>query len=60
VTLPVQVLYALGVVALMAVAFYLWRRRVEAGRERAWVGEFSFGDVVRRRRAEEALEVAAR
>jgi hypothetical protein len=59
-TLPSLFLWALGVVALASLVLYAWRRRVESARERAWVGEFSFGDVVRRRRAEEALEVAAR
>lgn len=58
-TLPGFVLWALGSIALASAALFVWRRRIEAGRERDWVGEFSFGDVVRRRRAEEALEVAA-
>jgi hypothetical protein len=58
-TLPSLFLWALAVVALASVALYAWRRRVESARERAWVGEFSFGDVVSRRRAEEALNVAA-
>lgn len=58
-TLPGFVLWALGAIAFASVALFVWRRRVEAGRERDWVGEFSFGDVVRRRRANEALEVAA-
>ena len=49
----------LGAVALASVAFFVWRQRLESARERNWVGEFSFGDVVRRRRADEALEVAA-
>jgi hypothetical protein len=59
VTLPGFVLWALAAIALASVALFVWRRRIEAGRERDWVGEFSFGDVVRRRRAKEALEVAA-
>jgi uncharacterized membrane protein len=59
-TLPSLFLWALGFIALVAVALYAWRRRIDSVRERAWVGEFSFGDVVRRRCAEEALEVAAR
>jgi hypothetical protein len=59
-TLPNIFLWAIAVVALASGALYLWRRRVESARERAWVGEFSFGDVVSRRRAEEALNVAAR
>jgi hypothetical protein len=58
-TLPGFVLWALAAIAFASVALFVWRRRVEAGRERDWVGEFSFGDVVRRRRANEALEVAA-
>ena len=59
-TLPSLFLWGLGFIALASVALYAWRRRIDSVRERAWVGEFSFGDVVRRRRAEEALEVAAR
>ena len=58
-TLPSLFLWAIGGVVLASLILYAWRRRVESARERAWVGEFSFGDVVRRRRAEEALEVAA-
>ena len=54
--LPGFVLWALAGVALASVAAYVWRRKIDAARERAWVGEFSFGDVVRRRRAKEALE----
>ena len=60
ITLPAMFLWGLGAVALGCVALYLWRRRLESARERNWVGEFSFGDVVARRRDEEALEVAAR
>jgi membrane protein implicated in regulation of membrane protease activity len=56
VTVPWYVLGALAVVALVSVALYLWRRRLDAARERAWVGEFSFGDVVGRMRAREALD----
>ena len=59
-TLPALFQLGLGAVALGCVALYLWRRRLESARERNWVGEFSFGDVVARRRNEEALEVAAR
>jgi hypothetical protein len=55
-TLPGFVLWALAVVALVSISLYVWRRKVDAARERAWVGEFSFGDVVRRRRAKEALD----
>jgi hypothetical protein len=60
ITLPSLFLWGLAAIALSIVALSLWRRRIDSARERAWVGEFSFGDVVRRRRAEEALEVAAR
>jgi hypothetical protein len=58
ITLPGLVLWGLAVIALAAIALVLWRRRVEATRERAWVGEFSFADVVRRRHAAEELELA--
>ena len=59
-TLPAMFQVGLGAVALGCVALYLWRRKLESARERNWVGEFSFEDVVRRRREDEALEVAAR
>jgi hypothetical protein len=59
ITLPGFVLWGLAAAALATVALVIWRRRVEAARERAWVGEFSFGDVVRRRHAAEELELAA-
>ena len=49
---------ALG--ALMWVAVYLWRRRIEKARERAWVGAFSFRDEVVRMHAREALDHPAR
>jgi hypothetical protein len=49
---------SLAVVGLMGVALYIWRRRVEAARERAWVGAFSFGDVVARMRARETRQIA--
>jgi Flp pilus assembly protein TadB len=53
---PVALLAAAAaVVAVACVVLYVWRRRVEAARERAWVGAFSFGDVVERMRAREAL-----
>ena len=58
VTLPGVVIWGLAAVALAAVALVIWRRRVDAARERAWVGEFSFADVVARRRAAEELELA--
>jgi hypothetical protein len=57
---PSYVLYALGVVALVWVGLYLWRRKLDAAREKAWVGEFSFGDVVGRMKARDALDRAAR
>jgi membrane protein implicated in regulation of membrane protease activity len=47
---------AIAVVAVTSISYVLWRRRVEAARERAWVGSFSFGDVVARRRAEAAKQ----
>jgi membrane protein implicated in regulation of membrane protease activity len=49
---------SLAVVALASLALYVWRRRVESARERAWVGQFSFGDVVSRMRAREALDLS--
>jgi len=60
ITLPGLVIWGLAVVALAAIALVFWRRRVEASRERAWVGGFSFGDVVRRRDAAEEVELATR
>ena len=45
---------AIAVIAVTSISYVVWRRRVEAARERAWVGSFSFGDVVARRRAEAA------
>jgi ABC-type polysaccharide transport system permease subunit len=60
ITLPAVFQLGLAAVALACVAFSLWRHKLESARERNWVGEFSFGDVVRRRHAEEAVEVAAR
>ena len=53
---PSYVIYALVVIAIVCVGLYIWRRRLDAARERAWVGEFSFGDVVDRMRAREALD----
>lgn len=52
------VLYALGVIALVSVGLYLWRRKLDAAREKAWVGEFSFGDVVGRMKARDAHDRA--
>jgi 4-amino-4-deoxy-L-arabinose transferase-like glycosyltransferase len=46
----------LALIALTCVALYIWRRRVDDARERAWVGAFSFGDVVASMRAREALD----
>jgi membrane protein implicated in regulation of membrane protease activity len=46
----------LGLVALTCVALYIWRRRTDTARERAWAGAFSFGDVVASMRAREALD----
>ena len=45
-------------VVVMSVVAIAWRRHVEAERERAWNGSFSFAEVVNRRRAEEALRRA--
>ena len=58
ITLPGFVIWGIAGVALASVALVVWRRKIEAARERAWVGEFSFGDVVARRRAAEELELA--
>ena len=49
----------LTLVASAAVGIVVHMRRVEAARERAWVGSFSFGDVVARRRAEELASKGA-
>jgi hypothetical protein len=46
----------LALVALTCVALYVSRRRVDEARERAWVGAFSFGDLVASMRAREALD----
>jgi hypothetical protein len=48
----------LAVVAFGCLALVVWRRRVEATRERAR-GSFTFGDAVRRKRAKDALELSA-
>ena len=58
-TLPAFVLWAGAGLVVAAVALSLWRRKLDAARERAWVGQFSFGDVVRRRRARDGLERGA-
>ena len=47
------------ITTIALVARSAWRRRTQAGLERAWVGAFSFGDVVDRMRAKEALQAAA-
>ena len=57
-TVPSYVLWALGLIATVSVALFLWRRRLDAAREKAWVGEFSFGDVVGRMKARDALDRA--
>ena len=49
-----------ALVALTSIALYLWRRRIEKARERAWVGAFSFRDEVVRMHAREALDHPAR
>ena len=56
VTAPWYVLAALAVIAVVSLGLYAWRRRLDKAREREWVGEFSFGDVVDRMRAREALD----
>ena len=43
---------AIAVIALVAIGWYARSRRIDAARERAWEGSFSFADVVTRRRAE--------
>jgi hypothetical protein len=57
-TVPSYLLWALGVLAIISVALSVWRRRLDAAREEAWVGEFSFGDVVGRMKARDALDRA--
>lgn len=46
----------LTLTTLLTVALYIWHRRVEHARERAWVGTFSFGDMIESMRAREALD----
>lgn len=58
VAVPSYVLWALGLIALISVALFFWRRRLDEAREKAWVGEFSFGDVVGRMKARDALDRA--
>jgi uncharacterized membrane protein YhaH (DUF805 family) len=49
----------LVLLAMVPVAIAVHMRRVEAARERAWVGAFSFGDVTARLRAKELLAASA-
>ena len=58
VTLPSWVLVGIAAAVLVAIGLVIWRRRLDTERERAWVGEFSFGDVVRRRQVAEELKAA--
>ena len=44
------------VIALTTAALIVWRRRVQASRERAWTSEFSFASVVVKMRAREAAQ----
>ena len=48
----VAVWVAIAVISLVAIGVYARSRRIDAARERAWEGSFSFADVVTRRRAE--------
>ena len=50
----------LTLAALTSIALYVWRRRINDARERAWVGTFSFGDIIASMRAREALDHPAR
>jgi hypothetical protein len=54
----VMVWAALGVVSLACLVLYLWRRRLEAARERAWVGSFSFADAVAAMHARETQQAS--
>lgn len=45
-----------AVIALTTAALIIWRRRVQASRERAWTNEFSFASVVVKMRAREAAQ----
>ena len=49
---------SLCVVVLASFALFAWRRHVEATRERAWTGAFSFANVVARRREEDGVRRA--
>ena len=46
----------LVVITLATVALIVWRRRVQAARERGWTGEFSFASVDVTKRAREAAQ----
>jgi hypothetical protein len=53
--------WLVGVLAVIVVAsllVFIRRRRVDAARERAWTGSFSFASVVARRHEEETLRRA--
>jgi 4-amino-4-deoxy-L-arabinose transferase-like glycosyltransferase len=50
----------LTLTALTCIALYIWRRRIDRARERAWVGSFSFGDMIASMRAREAMDHPAR
>jgi hypothetical protein len=47
---------SLAVLAATPVVLYAWRRRVEAAKQTAYVGAFTFGDAVDRMRARERAE----
>ena len=49
-----------ALVAVISVALYIWRRSVERARERAWIGSFSFGDMLASMRARQAQDDPAR
>jgi hypothetical protein len=61
IALPGPLVWAgLALAALISVALYIWHRRINGARERAWVGAFSFGDIVASMRAREASDHPAR
>jgi predicted PurR-regulated permease PerM len=47
---------SVAVIVISAVVLFIRRRRDDAARERAWVGAFSFADVVARKRADATLD----
>jgi bacteriorhodopsin len=47
-----------AVIALTCIAVLARRRRLEATRERAWIGSFSFADAVASMRARESQQAA--